>query len=56
MGAVFDHFHSYRVALAGFALAILCAVGLLARLGAYRFGPQRELKIPAELIEAAIGS
>jgi MFS family permease len=56
MGAVFDHFHSYRVALAGFAVAILCAVGLLAGLGPYRFGPQRELKIPAELIEAAIGS
>jgi MFS family permease len=57
MGAVFDHFHSYGVALASFALVILCALGLLAALGPYRFGPkERKFDSPAELIEAASGS
>jgi len=56
MGAVFDHFHSYGAALAGFAVVILCAAALLALLGPYRFGPQRRRNSPAALIEAAIGS
>ena len=55
MGVVFDHFHSYRMALAGFALAMLCGLGLLARLGAYRFGPERKRDSPVVLIEAATG-
>jgi MFS family permease len=57
MGAVFDRFHSYSVALACFAVALLAAAGLLAGLGPCRFGPkERERDSPAELIEAAIGS
>lgn len=42
MGAGFDHFHSYTVPLGCFCLAMVCSVALLSRLGAYRFGVERE--------------
>lgn len=38
MGAGFDHFHSYDLPLAGFCIAMVIALGLLTRLGPYRYG------------------
>ena len=38
MGAGFDLAHSYSVPLAGFFIAMLVAIGLIARLGPYRYG------------------
>ncbi|MDP9089840.1 MAG: MFS transporter [Pseudomonadota bacterium] len=38
MGAGFDLAHSYSVPLGGFFIAMLAAIGLIARLGPYRYG------------------
>jgi MFS family permease len=42
MGAGYDRFHSYTVPLAGFIVAMVLALILLARLGEYRYGVAAE--------------
>jgi MFS family permease len=42
MGAGYDRFHSYTVPLAGFLVAMVLALILLARLGEYRYGVEAE--------------
>lgn len=56
MGAGFDHFHSYRVPLGCFCVAMACAVALLARLGPYRYGVEGERKPPFEAVAAVSGA
>jgi hypothetical protein len=56
MGAGFDHFHSYTVPLGCFCMAMVCAVALLMRLGAYRYGVERTLKPPLEAVPAVMPS
>jgi MFS family permease len=41
MGLSFDMTHSYRLALAGFGVALVCASVVVSRLGRYNFPPQR---------------
>lgn len=41
MGAGFDRFHSYAVPLATLCMAIVLALGLLARLGPYRYAAEQ---------------
>ena len=53
MGAGFDHFHTYTVPLGCFCVATLCAVVLLGRLGAYRYGVKGETRTP-ELAEQVL--
>ena len=54
MGAGFDHFHSYTVPLGCFCMAMVCAVALLMRLGAYRYGVEGTLKPPLEAVPAGM--
>jgi MFS family permease len=56
MGAGFDHFHSYKVPLGCFCLAMTCAVMLLTRLGPYRYGVEGERKPPLEAEAAVSGA
>ena len=42
MGAGYDRFHSYTIPLAGFLVAMVLALILLARLGGYRYGVEAE--------------
>jgi MFS family permease len=56
MGAGFDHFHSYAVALGGFCVAMVCAVALLTRLGPYRYGVEGERKPPLEAMPVVSGA
>jgi len=51
MGAGYDRFHSYTVPLAGFFVAIVLALILLARLGRYRYGVQAQTNQPTGSIE-----
>ena len=54
MAAGYDRFHSYKLPLGLFSVALLCAVGLLARLGPYRYGIQRDSEAsPVALASAA---
>jgi MFS family permease len=46
MGVGFDATGSYRLPLLGFAAAMLLAVALMSRLGAYRFGVVKPVEIP----------
>jgi MFS family permease len=48
MGAGFDRTHSYTAALAGFCIAMVVALGLLTRLGSYRYGVDGEETLPLE--------
>jgi MFS family permease len=56
MGAGFDHFHSYTVPLGCFCMAMVCAVALLMRLGAYRYGVEGKWKPPLEAMPAGMPS
>lgn len=51
MGAGYDHFHSYTVALAALATAMLLAVILFAFLGPYRFAAEPHLPAPSIPLE-----
>jgi hypothetical protein len=42
MGAGFDWTHSYTLPLAGFFVAMMVAIGLLTRLGPYRYAAEAE--------------
>jgi MFS family permease len=46
MGVCYDITHSYNLALAGFATALLVAILLISRLGPYVFPVRRDLGIP----------
>jgi MFS family permease len=48
MGAGFDRTHSYTAPLAGFCIAMVVALGLLTRLGSYRYGVDGEETLPLE--------
>ena len=48
MGAGFDRTHSYTAPLAGFCVAMVVALGLLTRLGAYRYGVNGQEGVPLE--------
>jgi cyanate permease len=51
MGAGFDHFHSYTVALVGLTAAMLLALLLLTFLGPYRFAAEPRLHEPTAPLE-----
>ncbi|HEX6771763.1 MAG TPA: MFS transporter [Acidobacteriaceae bacterium] len=55
MGAGFDHFHSYTVPLGCFCVAMVCALVLLGRLGAYRYGVESENAPPLEAVSTVSG-
>jgi cyanate permease len=46
MGAGFDRTHSYTAPLAGFCIAMVVALGLLTRLGPYRYGVDGQETLP----------
>jgi MFS family permease len=48
MGAGFDRTHSYTAPLAGFCIAMVIALGLLTRLGPYRYGVDGQERLPLE--------
>ncbi|MEO8725068.1 MAG: MFS transporter [Acidobacteriaceae bacterium] len=54
MGAGFDRAHSYTLPLAGFCIAMVIALGLLTRLGPYRYGLEAEEMLPH--VRAASGA
>jgi MFS family permease len=56
MGAGFDRTHSYTAPLAGFCVAMLLALGLLTRLGPYRYGVAGEETLPLEPVRVASGA
>ena len=53
MGAGFDWTHSYTVPLAGFCVAMMIAIGLLTRLGPYRYAAAIEESEPVATAHAA---
>ncbi len=53
MGAGFDHFHSYTAPLGCACAAVVCAVVLLGRLGAYRYGLEDERTLEAVAARAS---
>ncbi len=54
MGAAFDWTHSYTVPLAGFFITMLVAVGLLTKLGPYRFAAAEAAEnLPLERVQSA---
>jgi hypothetical protein len=46
MGAGFDRTHSYTAPLAGSCIAMVIALGLLTRLGPYRYGVDGQERLP----------
>jgi MFS family permease len=55
MGAGFDWTHSYTVPLAGFFVAMMIAIGLLTRLGPYRYAAEAEER-PLARVHVASGA
>jgi MFS family permease len=53
MGAAYDHFHSYTVALIALTVAMLLALLLLALLGPYRFAAETRPHQPPTPLELA---
>jgi predicted MFS family arabinose efflux permease len=56
MGAGFDRTHSYTAPLAGFCIAMVFALGLLTRLGPYRYGVAGEETRPLDAVHVASGA